>query len=412
MRTIQAELHAVTVPDNRRRKSGPVSAIAESMERVGLINPITLTEDLVLISGLHRFEAAQSLGWERIDARIIDADARLVEIDENLCRNELTALERAEHRSERKRLHEAVYPEAKHGRNQHTRASVDTSRIGNDFRSSTRQEPGSYSSVAAAKEGVTDRTVRLSVAIAENIPEDVRDEIRDLPIADNQKELSRLSKLAEPEQREVARMLVAGEVDDLRAATGAMSRRERVSRIAQIEEGNRPLPEALGRFPVVLADPPWRYEHSKTSNREIENHYPTMSLDEIKALEVSGLATDDAVLFLWTTSPKLAESLEVLASWGFVYRTCWVWVKDRIGMGYYARQRHELVLIATRGSIPVPIPSARPDSVLEAPRGKHSAKPAEAYERIEAMYPEYRKVELFSRTPREGWAAWGNQCEQ
>ena len=135
-----------------------------------------------------------------------------------------------------------------------------------------------------------------------------------------------------------------------------------------------------------------------------------MTLDEICALPVSGVAASDAVLFLWATSPKLPEAFRVLEAWGFTYKTCMVWVKDKIGMGYYARQKHELLLIATRGNIPTPAPSDRPPSVIEATRLEHSAKPIEFYEAIERMYPTLERLELFSRSPRHGWAVWGNQA--
>lgn len=169
-----------------------------------------------------------------------------------------------------------------------------------------------------------------------------------------------------------------------------------------------PLPD--GQWDVIYADPPWRYEFSKTDNRKIENHYPTMSLDEICELKVGELATTpDAVLFMWATSPKLEEALKVINSWGFTYRTCMVWIKDKIGMGYYARQQHELLLIAMRGSVPVPEPKNRVSSVLHSPRLEHSKKPENYYEIIERMYPEYKKIELFSRQERDGWDSWGNQ---
>ena len=168
-----------------------------------------------------------------------------------------------------------------------------------------------------------------------------------------------------------------------------------------------------GRYPVIYADPPWRYEHPPigSSSRSIENHYPTMSLEEICALPVSEIAADDAVLLLWATAPKLAECFQVIASWGFEYRTCMVWVKDKIGMGYHARNQHEILLIAKRGKLPPPQPSDRPASVVHAPREAHSAKPPQFHDLIETMYPGLPKVELFSRAKREGWTAWGNQAE-
>jgi len=164
-----------------------------------------------------------------------------------------------------------------------------------------------------------------------------------------------------------------------------------------------------GRYPLILADPPWRYEFSLTDTRAIENQYPTMELAEICGLDVLNLAADDAMLFLWVTNPKQAEGHEVLTAWGFEYLTNIVWVKDRMGMGYYARSQHEQLLIARRGFMPPPPESARPSSVVHAPRGEHSAKPDVFYELIEAMYPTLDKIELFSRRERAGWAHWGNQ---
>jgi len=185
---------------------------------------------------------------------------------------------------------------------------------------------------------------------------------------------------------------------------------EKAERVAKIAE-QEPAPlQAAGPFPVLYADPPWRYDFSQDDNRQIENHYPTMGLDEIRALEVP--AADNSVLFLWTTSPKLAEGLSVVDAWGFSYVTCMVWIKDRIGMGYYARQQHEILLIGKRGSLPTPDPEDRPSSVITAPRGQHSAKPDVVYELLERMYPFAERCELFQRRPRDNWAGWGNQASE
>lgn len=178
---------------------------------------------------------------------------------------------------------------------------------------------------------------------------------------------------------------------------GKRAQRDQGLSVAQIE----------GVYDLMYADPPWRYEHVKTESRAVENQYPTMSLDDIRTLEVP--AADHCTLWLWATSPKLAEAMSVIDAWGFTYRTCLVWVKDKIGMGYYARQRHELLLVATIGKPRAPEPSTRPDSVIEWPRGKHSEKPALVYGMLQSMYPEARKVELFARERVEGWDAWGNQ---
>lgn len=210
---------------------------------------------------------------------------------------------------------------------------------------------------------------------------------------------------------EQAELLEQAEAENLTVKNlrNRITERRRQRRVEQIiDPDHEPVPVLGGqRFNVILADPPWRYEHVKTESRAIENQYPTMALEDIAALDIP--AADDAVLFCWATSPKLAESFEVLTGWGFTYRTCLVWVKDQIGMGYYVRQQHELLLIATRGELPTPAPANRPSSVIFAPREEHSAKPALVHELIRSMYPEYPAVELFARSARDGWASWGNQ---
>jgi len=209
---------------------------------------------------------------------------------------------------------------------------------------------------------------------------------------------------------------VAPELLD-RAAAGDVSMRDLSKEVRTLERRAKaddiaatPVPEltTLTEFDLIYVDPPWRYEHVETADRAIENHYPTMSADELKSLEVP--AARDCVMFMWATSPKLYEALELMVAWGFDYRTCMVWVKDKIGMGYYARQQHELLLIGRKGTMPVPDPENRPSSVVNAPRTAHSAKPHQFYELLERMYPGRTKVELFARNARDGWAAWGNQA--
>lgn len=203
-----------------------------------------------------------------------------------------------------------------------------------------------------------------------------------------------------------------------RAAEEKLSHRElryaiKRARIATTEGGTFP----AGKYAVLLADPPWRYDHAP-DNREIENQYPTLTADEIACFEdadqrpVADLPAEDAVLFLWATNPKLTEAMRVIEGWGFQYVTNMVWVKDKIGMGYWARQKHELLLIAKRGDMSPPPEHLRPDSVIEAPRTRHSAKPASVYEFIESIWPNEPKVEVFSRSERAGWAAFGNQLER
>ena len=187
-------------------------------------------------------------------------------------------------------------------------------------------------------------------------------------------------------------------------ANKAAARVRRARRHAEIPPAP-PLP--TGPFDLILADPPWQMGNPDGSSAP-ENHYPTMPLPEIEALLVP--AADDAILYLWAVNMLLPEALWLMGEWGFTYRANLAWVKPWIGPGMWARQRHELVLVGTRGSARPPQPPDRPDSVIEAARGRHSEKPEGLYERIERAYPLATKCELFARgVPRPGWVAWGNE---
>ena len=224
--------------------------------------------------------------------------------------------------------------------------------------------------------------------------------------------ISKVNKIEEKGSEEIKKALAKGEISINEAhkkIKAEETRQARVNTIVEISKGNSSLEQIAEFYPVVYVDPPWQYEYSETESRAIENQYPTMSLDDIKALKVSDITTKDCVMFMWATSPKLVESLELLEAWGFTYKTCAVWDKQKIGMGYYFRQQHELLLVGVKGKPPIPKPKNRPSSVISYPRGKHSEKPVEVYEIIEAMYPEMPKLEMFCRSPSKGWGVWGNQ---
>ena len=161
------------------------------------------------------------------------------------------------------------------------------------------------------------------------------------------------------------------------------------------------------KYSVIYADPPWRYSFSKSGSRKIENQYPTMTLSDICKLKIP--SAEDAVLYLWATAPKLKEALSVMDAWGFKYKTHSIWDKVSIGMGYWFRGQHELLLVGTKGHVSPPEPSSRIGSVIRLKRGKHSKKPAIIREFISKWFPDSEKLELFAREKIEGWDSWGNE---
>lgn len=194
---------------------------------------------------------------------------------------------------------------------------------------------------------------------------------------------------------------------DLQTAKKKLKKRERP----------QPPPAAVipeGKFTVIYADPPWKYDHMRVDAWAVENTYPTMTLEELAAMadKIDALCTDETVLFLWATSTKLDWAVDLLRAWGFAHKSSMVWIKHRnaAGMGYWGRIGHELLLIGARPKASPPPPERRFPSVIEAPKGEHSEKPEEMRCLIERMFPDARRLELFARTAAEGWTVWGNEA--
>jgi N6-adenosine-specific RNA methylase IME4 len=197
---------------------------------------------------------------------------------------------------------------------------------------------------------------------------------------------------------------------EARAARTSMKKAHRARREAELGAKQRALPDR--RYGVILADPPWRfqpYSRETGMDRSADNHYPTNPIEEIMALDVRSIAAADCVLFLWATAPMLPQAIDVMEAWGFTYKTCAVWSKDRIGTGYWFRNKHEILLVGTRGHVPAPAMGTQWPSLILAPVGRHSEKPVVFCEMIEGYFPTLPKIELHARgvVSRPGWDVWG-----
>lgn len=164
-----------------------------------------------------------------------------------------------------------------------------------------------------------------------------------------------------------------------------------------------------GKYRVIYADPPWSYGNNLPGeSTEPRDHYPTMPLEEICELNVRSMRAENAVLFLWATSPLLPEAFEVIRAWGFTYKTSFVWDKVAHNVGHYNSVRHELLLVATHGACSPDVPTLF-DSVVSEERTEHSRKPETFRQIIDAIYPYGDRIELFARRQVEGWKAYGNE---
>lgn len=177
------------------------------------------------------------------------------------------------------------------------------------------------------------------------------------------------------------------------------------------DQGTRP-PNLNGKYRVVYADPPWWYateQHCGASQETtIGTHYPSMHTEDICALPVLDMLEDDAVCFLWATSPLLEHGLRVISAWGFKYKASMVWDKVKHNVGHYVSVRHEFLLIGTRGKCTPDIRRLH-DSVYTEERTVHSRKPDYFRSFIDEIYPIGARVELFAREKSSGWDSWGNQ---
>ena len=161
---------------------------------------------------------------------------------------------------------------------------------------------------------------------------------------------------------------------------------------------------------LILADPPWLERGGGKIVRGAQRHYDLLPTKAICALPVADLAATDSVLLLWVTSNFLPDGLDVCRAWGFRYVTDFAWVKDRIGLGQWRRSRHEHLLLCVRGHPTLP-GKAWGDSVIEAPRTAHSAKPSAQYDLARHLCHDGPWLELFSRTPQPGWSSFGNHID-
>ena len=177
------------------------------------------------------------------------------------------------------------------------------------------------------------------------------------------------------------------------------------------------------KYQIIYADPPWDYGNTKNLNGQFwgiaDKHYPVMRLEDIKALPIHNLANEDCYLFLWTTSPFMEKSFEVIKSWGFKYATIgFVWIKmrnnmDEIrgdGLGKYTISNAEYCLIARKGKYWRNAKNVK--QIIMSPKDKHSKKPDEIRKRIVELVGNLSRIELFARQKTEGWDVWGNEIEE
>jgi ParB-like chromosome segregation protein Spo0J len=297
-------------------------ALVADIKAHGLIEPIVIYQNQIL-DGRNRYRACEAAGVNYRVNNVIDTefDPLSFVISRNLKRRHLNESQRA--------MIAARLSNLKLGDNQHSEGpSIEGSskllNVGHASveRAKAVQRTGVPELVAAVDQG------KISVSAAAVLATLAPEQQSQLPWH-SEREMAKKAKRIEAER----------------------SHNFRIARIANISNGNAPLPQDR-KYPIILADPPWKFEVYNDDDSGLwgaaASHYPTMGLADCK-LPIADLATPDAALLMWTTAPHLRESFQVLDAWGFEYCTHFAWVKDKVGLGYWIRNQHELLLIAKRG---------------------------------------------------------------
>jgi N6-adenosine-specific RNA methylase IME4/ParB-like chromosome segregation protein Spo0J len=374
-----------------------VKMLAESIEQLGgeLINPITVNKQMVLIAGAHRYRAARLAGKTRIDVKIVDAvghDAALIRLDENLGQKHRPALELAEMLRERKAAYELKHP--------------DAPKRGGD-RSKTKSVRSATASVAK-ETGRTERSVQQYVAVAEKLAPKAKKKLKGTEAANSITDLQRLAKL-EPEHQVAVAERVAATGETVKQAAKALKREEQVLQA-------RVYVPPQGEFEVITTDYPWEYDDQLDGSDAVRGGcpYPPMPIEEICAFPIP--CAKDCALFVWVTNQHMIDGSydkvrQSLADrYAFVPKGLATWDKNEMGTGWYFRNQTEHLVLLVRGK-PV-FTEEKLRSLIRAPLGEHSEKPAAFYMSIERYCASTSRLEMFARAPRQGWVTTGSELEQ
>jgi N6-adenosine-specific RNA methylase IME4 len=362
----------IRVGKRHRVDLGDVAGLGASILEVGLLHPVVVRPDGLLIAGERRLEACKAIGMARIPVTVVDlADVVLGELAENSARKDFLP-------SEMVAIKRAIEPiiATPHGGSRATplpqlpltESKVETFHLAS----------GKTRDKAAAYAGVSGRTLEKAEAIV---------------------------KAAEAEPERFSKLL--DDMDRTRRVDGPY-KRLKVMRQAEAIRAEKPSLPGRGPYRVIAADPPWPYEIRKEDPSYRATHpYPQMSIADICAMPVGDLAHDDCILWLWTTNHHIREAFGVLDAWGFQHKTILTWVKDRMGTGDWLRGQTEHAMMAVRGKPTVELTNQT--TVIHGPMRANSQKPEEFYRFVEKLCPAPLYAELFSRHSRPRWDGHGDE---
>ncbi len=197
---MKIQILQIKVNDGRRKVSlEVVHELADSISKVGLLNPITVDQDYALIAGLHRLEAAKLLGWQEIECNVSSLEglmAELAEIDENLIRYRLHYTDEGKQLTRRKEIYEALHPETQKGKRNGQTSKNETVSV---------LEIKPFSQDTAEKTGKSRRAIEQKIQIAKNLTPEAAEIVKQYGIGF--KNALKLARLAPEQQEDAANQL-------------------------------------------------------------------------------------------------------------------------------------------------------------------------------------------------------------
>jgi len=444
------QINSIEVSNRKRSlNSDKVAEIAESFKLLGQLEPITVVKlnesKYKLVAGWHRLEAAKLLGWKEIEAKVFEGDSlecELAEIDENLMHNDLTILEQGEQLYRRNEILKELGLRAKRGDNRFTGGHLtvggpieeargemvsplktaeeiseetrggDTvshlktaKEISEEARGGETISPPKTTAEIAKEAGLSARSAQRRLQVARDIDPEVKEVIRNTPIADSTTQLLELARLKPEEQKKVIE-----KIDN----TYKISKAIQEYRREQIKEQlnsivNNPVEPLNALYDVIVIDPPWKMKKIERdiAPNQVEFDYPTMTVEEIKALELP--MADNCHVWLWTTQKYLPIAFSIIEYWGLKYICTFVWHKNGGFQPFELPQYNcEFALYARKGN-PKFVDLKDFKLCFEAPRTGHSAKPDYFYELIKRVTAG-RRLDMFSRRKIDGFDSWGKEA--
>ena len=390
------EIGTIKIGTRFRKDMGDLQSLADSIQELGLLQPVGLTHDFELIWGHRRLEAFKLLGRESIPCRIIDIDDKVHgEYAENEIRKDFTVSERKSISEEKERR-----LNKRNGSNQHKRKHEEGCQISDNPPVIGRSDDeaakaggfGSRDTYHKVKKAVDHGSASLVSALDDGkVSINTAADIATLP----------------PQEQDV--IVSLGEKAILMAAKEirAKKAKERQAANERIRQQTLATPPPDGQYRCIVIDPPWpmqKIERDQRPNQTTELDYPVMTMEELIVMDLP--AADECHLYLWTTQRFIWAAKDMLETWGFKHLAVMVWHKaggfQPAGLPQY---NCEFVLLGRKGGLEFTTTKQFP-LCFEAPRREHSRKPDAFYDLVKRVSP-CPRIDVFSREPREGFDQYG-----